>query len=381
VTASLAAYLWLLIAAANVRARLGGSAALEDSVAALAFLGLLVVLSAWSPKPIWPDGFRARMVVIGSAAMVAATAAIFLGGAYMMDRFASSQLDLGTRMHHWRSSISLLQGTRDWLLGKGAGRFPASYYFGVPGIELPGSYRLNAQDGSPFLFLSGPAHSITWIEAFRLSQRVRASAGTYTFSFEARAREDAALNVEVCEKHLLYSGGCALSQIVIKNSNVEWKPMTVVLDGKDLTGGPWYAPRLALFSMAVESPRRSIEIRDVTLIGPTGSSLLTNGDFSNGMAHWFFTSEREHLPWHTKNIALNVLFDQGIVGLASLTMLISIALWRLIAGHAARTSSGALHCRRAGRFPGCRDVRQPPRCPARRFPVLPGAAVGASAAR
>ena len=144
------------------------------------------------------------------------------------------------------------------------------------------------------------------------------------------------MNVEICEKHLLYPGGCALSQIMIKSSGADWKPMTVVLDGKDLTGGPWYAPRLAFFSMAVESPGRSIEIRDVALVGPTGRSLVTNGDFSSGMAHWFVTSDREHLPWHTKNLALNVLFDQGILGLACFAMLVSIALWRLAVGHARR---------------------------------------------
>jgi len=334
VTVSLATYVWLLIAAADVAFYWGGQAALEDSLAALAFLAALFVFSARSSKPIWPEQLRARMVVVGSAAVIAGIVAIFFGGAYMTDRFASSELDLALRMHHWRSSVGLLHGPADWLLGKGLGRFPASYYFGVKDIEMPGSYRLDAQGGSPFLVLSGPTHPIIWIEAFRVSQRVPPSVGTYTVSFEVRARGDADLNVEISEKQLLYKEGFALSQVRIRNSNGTWKRMTVVLDGKDLTGGPWYAPRLAFFSMAVETAGATLDIRNVTLVGPDGRSLVANGDFSRGMAHWFFTSDRGHLPWHIKNLALNVLFDQGILGLACLTMLICIALWRLLVGHA-----------------------------------------------
>lgn len=333
VTVSLATYVWLLIAAADVAFHWGGAAALEDSLAALAFLTALFAFSARASRPIWPEDFRARMLVVGSAAAIAGTVAIFFGGAYMTDRFASSEGDLALRMHHWRSSIGLLHGPLDWLLGKGVGRFPASYYFGIPDIEMPGSYRLNTQ-GSPFLVLSGPTHPIIWIEAFRVSQRVPANAGAYTVSFEARARKDVELNVEICEKQLLYKEGFVLSQVVIKNPDETWKRMTVVLDGKDLTGGPWYAPRLAFFSMAVETAGASVDVRDVTLVGPTGRSLITNGDFSSGMAHWFFTSDRGHLPWHIKNLALNVLFDQGMLGLACLTGLVCIALWRLVVGHA-----------------------------------------------
>ncbi|HET7032227.1 MAG TPA: VanZ family protein, partial [Casimicrobiaceae bacterium] len=76
------------------------------------------------------------------------------------------------------------------------------------------------------------------------------------------------------------------------------------------------------------------DVRDVALIGPGGRPVIANGDFGNGMARWFFTSDRYHLPWHIKNLALNVLFDQGVVGLVLFSALVAIALWRLVAGRA-----------------------------------------------
>jgi hypothetical protein len=333
-TLALAAYVWLLVAAGYVALYWGGDAALEDSVVSLGFLAALLVFSASSSRPIWPGEFGARVVVVGLVAAIAGTVAIFFGGAYMTDRFASSGLDLAARMHHWKSSIGLLHGSRDWLLGKGTGRYPASYYFGSPEIDMPGSSHLDVRDGKVVLVLTGPTNPIIGTEAFRVAQRVRANAGTQTVSFEARTRDNAMLDVQVCEKHLLYVEGCAFAQIPIKATNAAWKRTTVALDGSTLTGGAWYAPRLAFFSIALESERTTIEVRDLSVLGPDGRSLIRNADFADGMAHWFVTSDRSHLPWHVKNIALNVLFDQGIVGVVLLTMLLCIALWRLTVGHA-----------------------------------------------
>jgi O-antigen ligase len=52
------------------------------------------------------------------------------------------------------------------------------------------------------------------------------------------------------------------------------------------------------------------------------------------MQRWFFSSDRDHMPWHTKNILVNVLFDQGLFGLALFLLLITVALWRLSLGKA-----------------------------------------------
>ena len=49
---------------------------------------------------------------------------------------------------------------------------------------------------------------------------------------------------------------------------------------------------------------------------------------------FFFSSDRNHLPWHIKNLFMNVLFDQGSVGLLLFSAMLLAALWRVSVGTA-----------------------------------------------
>jgi O-antigen ligase len=69
----------------------------------------------------------------------------------------------------------------------------------------------------------------------------------------------------------------------------------------------------------------------VSVTDSFGRNLLENGDFTAANAHWFFTSDRHHLPWHAKNLWLHVLFEQGWVGLILFSMLTVFALARATA--------------------------------------------------
>ena len=106
------------------------------------------------------------------------------------------------------------------------------------------------------------------------------------------------------------------------------------LVGPVLTGGPWYAPRIKMFSIGIYNQSGSAEIDDVVLTSLSGENLLVNGDFANEMQHWFFSSDRDHMPWHAKNILVNILFDQGFFGLVLFALLTICALWRLNLGKA-----------------------------------------------
>ncbi|MEO8304459.1 MAG: hypothetical protein ABI724_10090 [Betaproteobacteria bacterium] len=332
--AAVAAYLWILVAAAHVARYWGGASALADALVADSVLMAFLVVSALRSKARGGSRVQARGAIIGSAMLLAAIVATFSGGAYMGERFATVDNDLADRIRHWSDGLGYLQGPADWTLGKGLGRFAASYFYGARDSIHPGSYRLGDEDGKPFLALSGPTYPISFGDAFRVSQRVSATPGAYVASFDARASQDLRVHLEVCDKHLLYGENCAISNAEVKPSPSGWEHFTVPLDGARLDGGPWYAPRLAFFSVALETSGRRVDLRNLALVGPDGRRLVANGDFSNGMAHWFFTSDRYHLPWHIKNMALNVLFDQGVVGLVLLTMLIFVASWRLVFGRA-----------------------------------------------
>ncbi|HET7031494.1 MAG TPA: hypothetical protein VFJ48_00105, partial [Casimicrobiaceae bacterium] len=284
---ALLAFVWLLIAAVAIGWYWGGEAALVDALIAACVLLALFVLAARAHKPLWPDGLKAQGTVIGLAALLAGIVAAFSGGAYMSERFATSEQDLDERINHWSDGLAMLRSPAEWVLGKGLGRFPGNYFFATHNSNFPGSYRLAGDDGAPYLILSGPTYPTSFGDLFRVSQRVPGTPGKYNLSLEARAQQDVRLHVEICKKHLLYTDDCVIDVVNVKPAAGEWHRFTIPLDGRKLTSGPWYAPRLAFFSIALETSGRVVDIRDVALIGPQGRPVIANGDFGNGMARWF----------------------------------------------------------------------------------------------
>ena len=330
-----AAYVALVVAAAAEALGWGGFAAFRDSAIVLSLISLLTLWNARARAPLWPDDAQEQGVIVGVAALLCIATAVFSGGAYMTDRFSSSERDLDGRLQHWREGIGMLNTPADWAVGKGLGRFPQSYYIDLHAPENPGSYRIDVRSDNRFLELLGPRHDAGFGEMLRVSQRVPiVVGGQYSVVLDARAPRRAQLHLEICEKHLLYNAGCAIAAVSVNATGDSAQRMVASLDGRNLSGGPWYAPRLAFFAMAVESPGGKIEIDNVSLFGPDGRNLLANGDFAEGMSRWFSTSDRLHLPWHIKNIGLNVLFDQGVAGLLLFVLLVGGALWRLTAGKA-----------------------------------------------
>ncbi|HEY9102140.1 hypothetical protein [Chitinimonas sp.] len=333
--ASIATYGWTVVQAAMVAWHWGGDGALLDT--SLTLIGLLLVLF-WQLKtssPLWPSQLQGQGAVFGVIMLISGTIAVLSGGGYMAGRFSTSERDMGGRLQHWSSGLSLLHSDGDWLLGKGLGRFPANYLYGASDNEFPGSYRINNEHGNAYLTLAGPRHILGFGELFRMAQRVPVQhGGAYTAKLDVRVKEETTLHVEVCEKQLLYNAGCALQSLALKPDPGSWRTLTLRLDATNLGGGPSYAPRLAFFSIAVDTRGRVMDIDNVQLLDAQGRSLLGNGDFAREMAHWFFTSDRQHLPWHIKNLFLNVLFDQGLIGLALFLCLLVAAGWRLLVGDA-----------------------------------------------
>ena len=98
--------------------------------------------------------------------------------------------------------------------------------------------------------------------------------------------------------------------------------------------GSWYAPNLIVFSVAVATPGARIEIDNLALQAAHEPALLSNGGFSEGLSHWYFSSDRHHMPWHAKNLWVHVLFEQGLLGVLLVGSLTTMALWRLVFGRA-----------------------------------------------
>jgi hypothetical protein len=150
---------------------------------------------------------------------------------------------------------------------------------------------------------------------------------------DVRSVNPTEMHLEVCEQHLLYNGACGTALVFVRGGS-QWQRLSIQLDARALSRGPWYAPRLSFFSMAVGASGQSVDIREVALIGPDGSNGLVNGDFGRGMARWIPISEKYHLPWHIKNLVLDLIFDQGIVGLTLFVFLLLAAFGRIVFGDA-----------------------------------------------
>jgi hypothetical protein len=187
---------------------------------------------------------------------------------------------------------------------------------------------------------------------------MRAPQGPVRVELMARATHPVNLHLEICEKHLLYNAGCLTGGATLQGKPAasaaaptadaapkpgaatitgtagDWQTVKVMLTGKDIGDGPWYAPKLVSFSLATDTPQGVVDIDKIQLTGAQGQPLLDNGDFSQGMQRWFFSSDRNHMPWHIKSVLMNVLFDQGAVGLALFTLMGLAALWRVVLGTA-----------------------------------------------
>lgn len=331
---ALAGFMVVVTGMALVAFHWGGAAGLTDALPVVAGVLVFAAFAAKPGKPSWPGSIRWQATVFAAMVMAAGVVGVFAGGAYMTGRFSTGSQDFGGRIEHWRQGLAAMLTPADWALGKGLGRFPSALFFAEGVSEHPGDYRLATEGRNSFVTLTAGQHVTGWGEILRVSQRVQAPAAPAMLVADVRTADKASLHFEVCEKHLLYNAGCLIRQIHLKPQPGEWQHIQVELQGKGVNRGDWYAPKLLMFSMAIGTRGGRADIDNVELRDARGQSLLANGDFSQEMRRWFFSSDRHHMPWHIKSVIMNVLFDQGVVGLLLWTVLGAGAMWRVCLGHA-----------------------------------------------
>lgn len=278
---------------------------------------------------------RGALLALGGAA---GCAVVFLGGSYMGDRFADSARDLQARIAHWHDGLRLIDGPLDALIGKGLGRWPAAYRSARPPAERLGTHAWSPGDrdgdGDGHLRLIGPGSPVDAGALHRIGQRVPPLPGTWTLRFHVRGDAPVLLHLELCEKHLLYPGACAVRTLALRPSAERWRPVSVRLEAFGLGQPTSLAPRPAMFTMSLPSPGASLAIDALELRSPDGVARLRNPDFDTGLAHWFFSSDHAHLPWHAKSLPLHLLVEQGLLGLAGFSLLCVAALGRVVRGQA-----------------------------------------------
>jgi hypothetical protein len=331
---ALGGFIAVLASAALVAWHWGGAPALGAAWPVIAALLFVLLVAMVTPAGLWPAHRRWQAGTAGAMLLAGGVVAAFGGGAYMTERFSTTHSDFDERVTHWRHGLSMLHSPQDLLFGRGLGRFVENYALSAATDQVPGDYRLRREGDNHFVTLVAGTHVLGWGELLRLSQRIALPEGPARVRLDVRSDQAAVVHLEVCLKHLLYDGGCLVKQIRLPAKPGQWQTAEAQLDGDPLSTGPWYAPRLVMFSVASENPGVRVDIDNLVLTGVDGRNQLANGDFEADLSRWFMTSDRYHMPWHIKNLVANVVFDQGFVGLALLGTLVIGALLRVTLGAA-----------------------------------------------
>ena len=255
----------------------------------------------------------------------------------MSERLVSADRDLGNRLEHWRRGLAVLDGPADWLLGKGFGRFPASYAANTPRGEFSGSAQFKEEidihgSNNGFVTLHGPASNGYLASLFALTQRVNSRIeNPYLVELKIRVQKPTIVYMELCERHLLYDGRCQTGTLRVSPGTTSWQTFRLALDrtAAEDTATRWHAPRLQMLSLSIANAGGHADLDDIRLTGREQQELLENGQFTRGLANWFPAAQFYFNPWHTDNLFLEILIERGMATLLVFIVLMSCAFWTL----------------------------------------------------
>lgn len=256
-----------------------------------------------------------------------------LMGYRMSFRFAGVGTDLQTRIDHWRDALGLIPDTTATkLFGVGLGVFPRRYHLAFP--ERSGGIGFIDEEGTnAFMRLTG-GKDLKWTQRVDLPVHTR-----YTALLDYRLSDELAmLRMRVCRRHLIhpteYNGQCRELSQRVKSTGGEWQTLSFDFDIGSL-GASWLnwtrAPLLFEVTNRREydlelRPAAIVDIDNVRLLDAQGVDWIANGTFSARTDRWFPLYDFNHLPWHIKNMAVAMYFDQGLTGSLAFIALVLLAL-------------------------------------------------------
>jgi VanZ family protein len=248
----------------------------------------------------WRFGTAAATVALGAAG------ALMIQSGDLRDRLVISGSDLAIRLAHWRDTLDLMRSDPlHVVLGMGLGSFPREFYLAQAVPLKLAAYRLDREPGGKaFLTLVGG-------RAMYLDQRVAAATGREVLlRGQIRAsRERAALEVALCEKSFLASVRCDWASVP---AATDWQRFEVRLKlppSSHPPMGPGAPVSLSLHNPAFGT---RIDVTELSLLDGAAEQ-LANGAFKQEMDRWLMYSD-VHLAWRALNTPVQILFDQGLLG-------------------------------------------------------------------
>jgi VanZ family protein/O-antigen ligase len=283
-------------------------------------LGMAVLGMGWLLRR--SGSLRMTQIMSGLALLLllAGIAWPIVEGRFMQGRFATVQQDARIRTAHWQEAVDMMDdGAGTQLFGMGLGRYPETYFWRNTSGVRPANYRFITQNNNTWLELS--AGDVLYFEQIVAVQRGR----HYRLDFDARSRQNHAnLTVPVCEKWMLYSTSCVWQSVHVGNTNGQWRHFILDVDTASFPKHPWYARPSVKLSFYNPTLGTLLDVDNVSMRDKARHELVENGSFSAGMDHWFFATNN-HLPWHFKDLWLQLYFEQGGIGLALFAALVVYA--------------------------------------------------------
>jgi hypothetical protein len=286
-------------------------------------LNLILRRSLWSMTPRGLTAAVAGLLVLASVVPV-------YNGYFVEQRFSNTGGDLDTRFRHWRQGLAMMDtDTVTTMLGMGLGKFPITYHWRNGSGETPPSYRYADQAGNRHLTLATGEQPAGYGEPLRMWQTVDVLPNRqYLLGVDVwNSGPPAFLHVELCERQLLYRRNCISVPQRLLSSGPHWQSIRQSLNTAALgAGGVPVRLELSAQGQRVALGVDNISLRDVQ----DNRELVRNGDFSHANDYWFFSSDHHHLPWHLKNLALNLYFEMGWLGVLAYGMLLLSAAGLLL---------------------------------------------------
>lgn len=251
-----------------------------------------------------------------------------LNGAALHARMANVSRDYDARVNHWSEALRIREpGWTAELFGMGLGRFPEAFYW-AGGGNRSSTYRFVDANGGRFLRLGG-GEPLYFEQVVAVEPETRYELVVFARSSIANGR----LAIPICEKWLLTSRNCRWNDLVLARSSDTFERYAIAIDSGALAGGSQGARRPVRLSIYNPVSNAVADVANVQLISPDGTDLVYNGTFARGIDGWYFSTD-DHLPWHIKNLAVQVLFDQGWFGILAWGAMLLAAMSRVVSGTA-----------------------------------------------
>lgn len=329
---ALTAFCCMLLALVWICWHWAGRAAMPAAAATLAAGTLLIALNHLPAQPYWTLNRYSVGAALASVIILSLIIPI-AGGYYASERYGSSSTDLRERWQHWQHVLAMMNG-EDAVAGLGLGRFPAQYYWHNPRGELPATLRYVDEGGNRYLQMTPAVYEAGYGETLRLLQRVRVAPATpYVLGLDVRHRSAEAYPfVRLCQRLLLYPQNCVDLPLRLGPPTPGWRHYQFAFDSGPLGDGNWWRRAPVQLEIGVEGAPQPIDIDNISLRDAASEhEAIRNGSFLDGNNYWFFSSDHHHLPWHIKNLALNVYFELGVFGLLVFGAIVLGALSALLA--------------------------------------------------